>query len=152
MNRNVLYITIGLPRSGKTTWAKRQLIPTVNPDSIRLAIHGKAFDLKHENLVWWHAKIMTESLFRAGHEKVILDATNVTKARRDAWLSDMWERAFVVFPETRLSVLKDRADMADTPALKAVIDKMAKDYEPVNSTTEPNCLVIDGYATRVITL
>lgn len=152
MCRNVLYLTIGLPRSGKSTWARRQLIPIVNPDSIRLAIHGKAFDLKHEDLVWWHARIMVESLFRAGHEKVILDATNVAKARRDRWLSDQWERAFVVFPVTDLELLKARCDVSDTPHLKPIIEKMAAQFEPVNATTEPHCVLVNGLETKVIVL
>lgn len=38
-----LILTIGLPRSGKSTWAKQQGCPVVNPDSIRLALHGKAY-------------------------------------------------------------------------------------------------------------
>ncbi len=33
MNR--LILTVGLPRSGKTTWALEQGWPIVNPDSIR---------------------------------------------------------------------------------------------------------------------
>lgn len=152
MSRKVLYLTIGLPRSGKTTWSRRQRVPVVNPDAIRLAIHGKAFDLKFEDLVWFHARIMVESLFKAGHDIVILDATNITKARRDKWLSPDWERAFVFFPETNLQTLKDRCDITDTPYLKAVIDKMAEQFEPVNCTTEPNCLMINGYETKVIVL
>lgn len=152
MSRPILYLTIGLPRSGKTTWARRQRIPIVNPDAIRLAIHGKAFDLKFEDLVWFHARIMIESLFKAGHELVILDATNITKARRDRWLSDQWERAFVVFPEMDLQLLKERCDLVDTPHLKSVIDRMAAQFEPVNCSTEPNCLLINGYETKVIVL
>ena len=35
-----LIVMVGLPRSGKTTWARKQGYPIVNPDSIRLAFHG----------------------------------------------------------------------------------------------------------------
>jgi predicted kinase len=33
-----LILTVGLPRSGKTTWAKQQGVPMVNRDAIRLAL------------------------------------------------------------------------------------------------------------------
>lgn len=146
----MLYLTIGLPRSGKTTWVRRQNIPMVNPDSIRLAIHGKAFDLKHEDIVWWTAKIMVESLFIAGHKVVVLDATNVTKARRDRWISEDWDRTAVVFAEPNLELLKGRA--VETPALAGVIDRMAKQFEPITSPGERFESIIDGYTTKVIRL
>ncbi len=151
MSRRVLYMTVGLPRSGKSTWSRHQHIPVVNPDAIRLAIHGKSFDLKHESLVWWMAHRMVESLFLAGHENVILDSTNGTLSRRAEWFSDQWERAFVVFAEPNLQLLKDRADMADMPYLKSVIDHMAATWEPI-SDREVACLIIDGYATKRIVL
>src|SRR5690554_6874569 len=35
-HKHILICTVGLPRSGKTTWARKQSYPIVNPDSIRL--------------------------------------------------------------------------------------------------------------------
>jgi len=84
-------MTIGLPRSGKTTWARKQGVPIVNPDSIRLAVHGKSFIQESEDLVWCIAKYMVKSLFLAGHNNVILDATNLTYDRRQFWISDDWK-------------------------------------------------------------
>lgn len=127
-----LFMTVGLPRSGKSTWALAQNgVPIVNPDSIRLAIHGKAFDIEFENLVWWHARIMVKSLFISGHDKVILDATSVTVARRNQWKGD-WERHFVVF-EPPIDICKLRAINTDQQYLLSVIDKMAMDWEPVTA-------------------
>lgn len=67
-----LLVTVGLPRSGKSTWAKQQGAPVVNPDAIRLALHGQAFLQEAEPLVWVMAKYMVEALFLAGHSTVIL--------------------------------------------------------------------------------
>ena len=94
---NKLYITVGYPRSGKSTWAKTQNCPVVNPDSIRLAIHGQPFIASAEPYVWAVAKTMVKSLFIAGHNKVILDATNITEKARDNWKSNDWQRIFVLF-------------------------------------------------------
>ena len=99
--RKQLILTVGLPRSGKSAWAKeaaRQLgrgdypCPVVDPDSVRvrLAIHEKAFESTEEGIVWWVVRQMVETLFSAGHEYVILDATNLTEERRSQWLSDDW--------------------------------------------------------------
>ena len=80
-----LIMTVGLPRCGKSTWSKKQGHPIVNPDSIRLAMHGQRFCAKAEPFVWATACIMTESLFLAGHTTVILDATNTNPDRREEW-------------------------------------------------------------------
>ncbi len=81
-----LILTVGLPRSGKSTWAKQQNVPIVNPDSIRLAIHGQRFIAQTEPFVWVIAFYMAEALFLAGHNIVIVDATNTTFERRQAWI------------------------------------------------------------------
>ncbi|GAF94425.1 unnamed protein product, partial [marine sediment metagenome] len=67
MTNKKLILTVGLPRSGKTTWARKQGIPMVNPDSIRLALHGKAFIEEAEPMIWTIAKYMVRALFIAGH-------------------------------------------------------------------------------------
>ena len=107
---NELIMTVGLPRSGKTTHAKGLGHPIVNPDSIRLALHGKPFIGLAEPFVWAIAKTMVRALFLAGHDTVILDATNTTIARRDQWKSKTWNRKFVGF---------GGADMRDTCVARA---------------------------------
>jgi predicted kinase len=94
-----LYATVGLPRSGKTTWAKAASVlhawPIVNPDSIRLALHGQRYQQEAEGFVWAIAKVMVRALFLAGHKGVILDATNTSDDRRKAWVSRSWFTTFV---------------------------------------------------------
>jgi predicted kinase len=82
-----LIVLVGLPRSGKTTWAREQGQPIVNPDSIRLALHGQRFAAIAEPFVWAIAYLMVSALFLAGHTTVIVDATNVSKKRRDEWFT-----------------------------------------------------------------
>jgi len=93
---NTLIMTVGLPRSGKTTRVKVLGHPIVNPDSIRLAIHGRPYIQTAEPLVWATAKYMVRSLFIAGHKTVVLDSTNTTRKRRDEWASKEWSRDFEV--------------------------------------------------------
>jgi hypothetical protein len=60
-----LILTCGLPRSGKSTWARGQGVPVVNPDSVRLALHGQVYRKESENMVWAIAETMIRALFIA---------------------------------------------------------------------------------------
>ena len=122
---NKLILTVGLPRSGKTTWALKQGYPIVNPDGIRLALHGKPFISSAEPFVWAIAKCMVRALFNAGHETIILDATNTTTKRRDEWINDDWELDIYVIP-TPKSVCLERTL---NPELFLVIERMAENWD-----------------------
>ena len=124
-----LILTVGLPRSGKSTWAKKQGLPIVNPDAIRLGLHGERFISEAEPFVWAIAKVMVNALFLAGHEEVILDATNITKARRDDWKGP-WKRLYQVI-DTMEDVCISRAEREGDKEIIPIIRAMAKKYEPV---------------------
>lgn len=130
MTKNVLILTVGLPRSGKSTWSREQGVPIVNPDSIRLAIHGQAYRREAEPLVWAVAHTMVESLFIAGHTRVILDATSGQSARRAEWKSSCWTRQYQVFDTSAEECIK-RALAGGRNYLVPVIEKMAANWEPI---------------------
>ncbi len=129
---NRLVLCVGLPRSGKTTWALEQGWPIVNPDSIRLALHGAPFIALAEPFVWAIAKCMVRALFLAGHGVVVLDATNVTKKRRDDWVdySDppLWHREVKLF-RTSEEVCLERAIATGRGDLLPVIARMAEAWD-----------------------
>ena len=129
---NVLVITVGLPRSGKTTWSKQFLTkyPVVNVDSIRLALHGQRYQQLAEPFVWATAKTMVRALFLAGHKTVILDETGITRARRAEWKSSEWVRAFVHIPTSEEECIA-RARALNEEFIVPIIMRMAANYEPV---------------------
>ena len=129
-SEKILIGTVGLPRSGKTTWARSQAYPIVNPDAIRLSLHGQRYAELAEPFVWAIAKTMVRSLFAAGHKYVILDATNTTRKRRDDWLSKEWGTFWHAVPAT-LNVCMDRAK--DDEAIKPVIERMWQAFEPLSN-------------------
>jgi len=100
----------------------------VNPDSIRLALHGQAFYASAEPTVWATAHLMVAALFLAGHGTVILDATNLTRHRRDEWRSPDWERSYKVF-KTSQTTCMDRAMVDGKRYLLPVIARMATTIE-----------------------
>ena len=96
--KNTLILTVGLPRSGKSTWAKKQGHPIVNRDAIRLATTGRAFVPEAEALITVIEDYMVKSLFLAGHKTVIVDATHTTAKRRERWEnSDLWKVEHKIF-------------------------------------------------------
>ena len=132
----ILICTMGLPSSGKSTWAKQfskdHGVPIINPDSVRLAIHGQRFQPNAERFVWATVHAMVHSLFLAGHQLAILDATNTTRKRRDDWQSKHWDTCFYLFP-TEKSVCIERAKQEDDEDIIPVIERMAEQWEPLES-------------------
>lgn len=126
----LLICTVGLPRSGKTTWARSQSLPIVCPDAIRLAIHGQRFIAEAEAFVWATAKVMAKALFLAGHDTVIVDATNNTRKRRNEWRSTEWDTVFKVI-ETPTHLCICRAHDEDDQYIVPVIERMADEHEPL---------------------
>ena len=72
-----LYVTIGVPCSGKSTWAKEQGIRTVSRDTERLSIFGKyrMGSEKEENTITKIVEYKVKQLLRIGD--VILDNTHL---------------------------------------------------------------------------
>lgn len=126
----LLICTVGLPRSGKSTWAKSQSYPIVNPDAIRIAIHGQRYVAEAEPFVWATAKAMVSALFHAGHSVVVLDACNNTRKRRDEWRSKEWDIVFKVIPADALTCF-ERAKAEGDEAIMTVIERMASEREPL---------------------
>ena len=128
----ILWVTVGLPRSGKSSWAQSMGgVPIVCPDAIRLALHGERFIARAEPFVWAIAQVMVMALFRAGHQEVIVDATNTTRARRAMWVKPTeWETRWKLFHDPAI-VCRNRALQVFDTELAEVIDRMAKGYEPV---------------------
>lgn len=140
-----LFATVGLPRSGKTTWAQKQSYPIVCPDAIRIALHGQRYFYAAEPFVWAQAELMVRSLFGAGHDVVILDAPNLVNERRKQWLSKEYRTTFVINP-TPAEICIERARKADDDYIIPVIEKMnlciempdmnSKDYDVSMMPTE----------------
>jgi predicted kinase len=129
-HERVLIATVGLPRSGKSTWAREQTYPVVNPDAIRLALHGQRFYAPAEPLVWATAKIMVRALFGAGHRVVVLDATNASRARRDDWRSKEWG-LFFKHIDTPAEVCLQRAVAEKDDEIIDVIHRMGREFVPL---------------------
>lgn len=130
-NDKQLTLMVGLPRSGKSTYARKMGCPIVNPDSIRLALHGQRFASEAEPMVWAMAKYMVKALFLAGHRSVVVDATNTTKKRRDAWLSDGWTIRMIHIDTPKATCI-ERAVAENDTDIVPVIERMADEFEDID--------------------
>jgi len=136
----ILEVMIGLPRSGKSTLIASRLaageqFAVVSPDAIRLALHGQRYEELAEPFVWAIAKTMVRALFRAGHRRVVIDATNVTRARRKFWhpvKGDDWVMYYTELDTTTDECIA-RALREKDDEIVPVIRRMAAEYETLNS-------------------
>ncbi len=128
MGTKLLICTVGLPRSGKTTWAYSTGYPIVSPDAIRLALHGRRYVQLAEPYVWAIAKTMVSALFLAGHKTVVLDATCSTRKRRDDWQGHKWSTQFKVI-QVHMDVCVQRAMDDDDSEIIPVIQRMFNQWE-----------------------
>jgi len=124
-----LIVTVGLPRSGKTTFARSLGCPIVNPDSVRLALHGQRFAAVAEPFVWAITYLMVEALRMAGHETIVVDATNTTAKRRKEWEARYGAEVEWKIIETSPEECIRRARALDDEYIVPVIERMAAEWD-----------------------
>lgn len=94
---------------------------------------GTLWNEPREHLVLPTARTMVRTLFFAGHERVIFDSVNTTRALRDFWKpsDDLhWDRTYHVVP-TDADTCRRRAVQSDRKYLIGVIDRFEASYESV---------------------
>ncbi len=140
---NKLIVMVGLPRSGKSTWAKASQeargAPIVCPDAIRLALHGMRFLKIAEPMVWAIAGIMVRALFLAGHSTVIVDGCHVKRSQRDRWQAPVdllvkpaWETWFK-WIDTDQQTCLHRAELEKDTEIMPIIDRMTEEFEGIQT-------------------
>lgn len=134
IDRNLICM-MGLPRSGKTTAARKLSrilgAPIVNRDSIRLALHGQRYQKLAEPMVKAVALVMVRALFEAGHHTVIVDETNLKRSTRDFWRGGDWVTS-ILSVATNRDVCLRRAEAAGDEDIQPVIRDMADGWQTLD--------------------
>ena len=134
---STIYVLIGFPGSGKSTWAKKkateeEMTIIINRDSIRNMIKDKyVFDSRYEGLA---SNIAYNSMVEAlsYNFDVIIDETSLTKKKRSTWRNLEYKFVGVWFTESEKNVEYRKNDLRGyTPEKwQEIIDSMKKSFEP----------------------
>jgi predicted kinase len=132
----VVYILTGLIGSGKSTWAQKKAEEPntiiVNKDAIRTMLKGiYCFDKGYEPLVGELAKICLLKALQKGFN-VIIDETNLTKAKRRAWIDIIRENYYLLGEsvEFEITVFPEKRNNVDN-RMKAPKGKSREEWEAV---------------------
>lgn len=77
---------VGLPGSGKSTWAAQQDAGVLSSDAVRALLTGSAENQNVNPLVFETLRFLLTMRVRAGAAMTIIDATSLTAAERLAWV------------------------------------------------------------------
>ena len=136
---NTLYITVGLPGSGKSTYVKNFIkdkeIEYLSSDSLR-AVYGKSEeDQTVTPLVFGHIKRKVDEFLKDG-KNVLVDATSVNRKERSDYIKTAKKYGArvvaIVFKMDRLGLIernKKRGEQGGREVPTFVIDKMLAKYE-----------------------
>lgn len=136
MNFPKFIMLIGLPGSGKSTWAEKYITENANTvlissDNIRKELFGDETSQEDNNRVFYEMEVRTLTHLNNG-VNVIYDATNVVRKRRKAFLDKLptWviKEAHVIWAP--LEVCIERDSSRDRTVGKEVIWRMVKSYQP----------------------
>lgn len=134
LGKPLLICMMGLPRSGKTTIVKELMnewhAPVVRRDDIRLALHGNRYIGVAEPFVKAISDVMIRSLFLSGHQTVICDETNYSRAARDYHKSPDYRTVFYEIT-TSPEICCERARATGQNDLVSVINAMYDRKEPL---------------------
>lgn len=136
---NTLYIVVGLPGSGKSTYAtnfiKDKDIEYLSSDELRAKFGSGETDQTCTNQVFGHIKRMVDEFLKDG-KNVLVDATNVNRKERSDYINTAKKYGtkvvVIVFKMDRQGLIdrnKKRGEQGGRVVPTFVIDKMLAKYE-----------------------
>jgi predicted kinase len=136
---NTLYITVGLPGSGKSTYVKNFIkdkdIEYLSSDELRAKFGSGETDQTCTNQVFGHIKRKVDEFLKDG-KNVLVDATSINRKERSDYINTAKKYGAkvvaIVFKMDRQGLIernKKRGEQGGREVPTFVIDKMIAKYE-----------------------
>ncbi len=136
--RRRLYILVGIPGSGKTTYARAELATClrVSLDDMRLMLTGNSFNPRYESLVAEIGNASLDIVMRASRRRgydIVFDVTSVSRRWRSATIRRAVSNDLdphCIFFDIPLSVALQRNRARSNPVPEAVVARFFRQLEP----------------------
>jgi hypothetical protein len=118
-----LYMLVGPPHCGKTAAARKSGLPIVSPAGIRLTFRAAGLTYRESEL-WARVRFSIIERFLSGHDEVVMDASNLLRRERGAWVDGRWRRVFVMMG-TSIELTAARLDAAGDAGAGAFVRRQS---------------------------
>lgn len=137
MTRQILTLLVGLPGSGKSTYARERDLPVVSSDDLRHLLMDDATDQTQNRRIFALLRQVVRLRFEMERPHTVLDATNLSARERRTWikLAQLYGvEVQAIFFDTPLEICKQRNRSRSRIVPEDVIDLMAVRMRPPSLT------------------
>jgi predicted kinase len=128
-----LYVLVGLPGSGKSTWLEQNGKPSLSSDALRAELTGDESNQEHNRLVFEKLRALARARLAAGCAETWIDSTALTRAARRGWIRLAGEYGCAVeavFFDTPVDVCRARNLARTRRVPEEAIERMARRLSP----------------------
>ncbi|HBY58348.1 MAG TPA: hypothetical protein DEH78_00900 [Solibacterales bacterium] len=130
-------VLVGLPGSGKSTWARDRNLPILSSDDTRALLKDDATDQTIHAEVFATMRYLLRRRLQLRRPVTVVDATNLTRKDRQAWIATAALHggiAEAVWFDTPPEVCKARNGGRNRVVPDQVIDLMAAKLQPPSTS------------------
>ncbi len=128
-----LFVLVGLPGSGKSTWLEQNGKPAISSDALRAQLTGDAANQSQNRLVFANLRQQVQARLEAGCVETWIDSTALTPRERRVWirLAEMQGCPVeAVFFDTPVEVCRARNESRERKVPAEAMERMGRRMVP----------------------